>query len=246
MLDVPGLGRLGESLLSDELVLFPVRHHSPACALHLQRLFAMRAPSVVLVEGPASFTPLIPALTAPEAQAPLAIYTYAVLQGEQRHAAYYPFCDYSPELLALREARRLGIPARFIDLDFVQQIGFATVQDDAPGSGAGRSLLDEHHYRHSRYLAALASRAGCRDHEELWEHLFEQPAPALALERHVANVAAYCALARSGASSGELMADGTLAREDAMAEGILAALAAAELPIVPRHVYEGRDLASHP
>eukprot|EP01032_Pedospumella_encystans_P017159 gene17159-19561_t len=121
---------------------FPVRHHSPACALHLQRLFAMRAPSVVLVEGPASFTPLIPALTAPEAQAPLAIYTYAVLQGEQRHAAYYPFCDYSPELLALREARRLGIPARFIDLDFVQQIGFATVQDDAPGSGAGRSLLD--------------------------------------------------------------------------------------------------------
>ncbi|KQV82311.1 hypothetical protein ASD15_09700 [Massilia sp. Root351] len=223
MLDVPGLTRLGESLLSDELVLFPVRHHSPACALQLQRLFAARGPSMVLVEGPASFTPLIPALTAPEAQAPLAIYTYAVLQGGQRHAAYYPFCDYSPELLALREARRLGIPARFVDLDFVQQLRFSAAHDDGPDSG-GRSLLDERHYRHSRYLAELASRAGCRDHEELWEHLFEQPAPGLALEQHVANVAAYCALARANASSEELMADGTLAREDGMAARILSAL----------------------
>lgn len=229
--DVPGLSRLSlsrlaSSLVSGELVLFPVRHHSPACALHLQRLFAACKPGAVLVEGPPSFTPLIPALTAPEAQAPLAIYTYAVLQDEQRHAAYYPFCDYSPELVALREARRLGVPARFIDLDFVEQIRFGRDDEAATDSGASRSLLDERHYQHSRYLAELARRAGCRNHEELWEHLFEQGASELTLEQQVANVAAYCALARASATHEELAADGTLAREAAMAGAIRAALAA--------------------
>ncbi|MBL8396754.1 MAG: hypothetical protein JNL84_01230, partial [Candidatus Accumulibacter sp.] len=65
---------LAAQLVSDELVVFPVRHHSPACALQLLRWFASCWPSAVLVEGPRSFTPLVPLLVHGQAQAPMAIY----------------------------------------------------------------------------------------------------------------------------------------------------------------------------
>src|SRR5262245_15467254 len=87
---------LAASLRTGELVLFPVRHHSPACALQLRRLFAESSPSVVLVEGPRSFNELIPMLVRSDAKTPLAAYAYAVERGEEgrperRRAAYYPF-----------------------------------------------------------------------------------------------------------------------------------------------------------
>jgi hypothetical protein len=219
---------LGAQLVSDELIVFPVRHHSPACALQLLRLFSTCRPSAVLVEGPRAFTPLIPLLAHAEAQAPVAIYTYAVhkpdkardagsVEGaesensapeESRRAAYYPFCDYSPELVALREATRLGVPARFIDLDFAEQCVLEPDADDEEAT----SLLDERHYRRSAYLRRLAERLGCRDHEELWEHLFENSAPTLSLQAHVEQVATYCHLARRDNSDEELAADCTLQR----------------------------------
>src|SRR5262249_16889986 len=62
-LDGAALRRLGARLLGDELSVFPVRHHSPACAFHLSRLIRERPPSLVLIEGPRCFDPLIPLLT---------------------------------------------------------------------------------------------------------------------------------------------------------------------------------------
>ncbi|MFO0206595.1 MAG: DUF5682 family protein, partial [Betaproteobacteria bacterium] len=134
---------------------------------------------MVLIEGPRSFSSLISLLAQPETQAPVAIYTYAALRkdgdADDRRSAYYPFCDYSPEFVAVREAARLGIPTRFIDLDFSEQILCdATGEDEEQAS-----LLDERHYRRSRYLQALAEQQGCRDHEDLWEHLFELGAESM-------------------------------------------------------------------
>lgn len=216
---------LGSRLVGPELVLFPVRHHSPACAWQLRRWLATVRPCAVFVEGPRSFDPLIPTLVHPEARMPLAIYTYAVFksQGEEparRRAAYYPFCDHSPELVALRFAQEQGIPARFIDLDHAEQCQIEPDEGDVDA----QSLLDERHYRRSRYLSALATQLGCRDHEELWEHLFEVPAMERTLEEHVLNMAAYCFLARVECTDNELQADGTLAREDEMAWHIRQAL----------------------
>ena len=253
---------LGAQLLTPELLLFPVRHHSPACAWQLRRWLAEVRPSAVLVEGPRSFNPLIPMLVHPEARMPLAVYTYAVFKprGEQparRRAAYYPFCEHSPELVALQAAQALGVPARFIDLDHAEQClieegeSGAGPQDrsggevgeggeggegpespeapDPPASedtqAAPPSLLDESHYRRSRYLQALATRLGCRHHEELWEHLFEAPATTRTLQQHLVDMAAYCHLARLDCSEDELRADGTLAREAEMAWHIQQALA---------------------
>ncbi|MES2264843.1 MAG: DUF5682 family protein [Pseudomonadota bacterium] len=236
LINAAGLRALGARLVCDELIIFPVRHHSPACALHLLRLFAARPPCAVLVEGPRSFTPLIEALTHADARAPLAIYAYAVQQAEsdaaevdgkaeRRQAAYYPFCDYSPELVALREAKRLDIPARFIDLDFAEQALLEAAPRPDSDEDEARSLLDERHYRRSHYLSALAVRLGCRDHEELWEHLFEVSAPELTLDQHIEHLAAYCALARADTRAEALAAEGTVQREAEMAWHIRQALA---------------------
>lgn len=226
-LDVAAIRALGARLVAPGLIVFPVRHHSPACAWQLRRLMAERTPCEVLVEGPRSFTPLASLLAHPAAKMPLAVYTYSVQRGEaddpeRRRAAYYPFCDYSPELVALREASARSIPMRFIDLDFAEQCQLEPSRDD---DGEAASLLDERHYRRSAQLQALAERLGCRDHEELWEHLFELDPAASSPEDHVANVAAYCQLSRLDCSDAELTADGTLAREAEMAFHIRDALA---------------------
>ncbi|MBL8471811.1 MAG: hypothetical protein KF778_17555 [Rhodocyclaceae bacterium] len=220
------LRALAAGLVGPELILFPVRHHSPACAWQLRRLLETRPVSAVLVEGPASFDALIPHLVHAQAVMPLAIYTYVVFKsdardGGPRQAAYYPFCEHSPELLALRHAAAAGLPVQFIDAEFADQ---CQAEHAAPDSAA-LSLQDEGHLGRSRFLSELAARQGCRDHEELWEHLFEISAPTRSLEEHVAAVAAYCALARTEYTQAELAADGTLVREAEMARHIRAALA---------------------
>ncbi len=218
---------LAAGLVTPELVVFPVRHHSPGCAWQLRRLFTDNPPSVVLVEGPRSFTSMVSLLTHPEARMPLAIYSYSVSKSgaeatEHRRAAYYPFCDYSPELVALREAQARNIACRFIDLDFSEQ---CLLESRAGSAEEPVSLLDEGHFGRSRYLQVLADQLGCRDHEELWEHLFEVGAHNLTLSEHVAQVAAYCFLARSEYGEAELKRDGTLAREQEMAWHITQAVA---------------------
>ena len=207
---------LADQLIASELIVYPVRHHSPACAWYLRKLIAECNPSAVLVEGPRSFTAMIPLLVHPDAKMPLAIYAYAVQRGseddpEKRRAAYYPFCDYSPELVALREAHNRGIPASFIDLDYAEQC-----LDETPPDAEESSLLDERHYRHSAHLQALARKLGCRDQEELWEHLFEVDIGAVSWREHIARVAAYCLLSREDCRNEELAADGTLNREAEM------------------------------
>ena len=226
-LGVSELRALGARLVTPELIVFPVRHHSPACAWQLRRLLAGTPVSAVLVEGPRSFTRLIPQLTHAQARMPLAIYGYCVFKarGEQparRHAAYYPFCDHSPELVALQHATAHSLPARFIDLDFPEQ---SALDQQEHADELARSLLDERHLQRSAYLGHLAQRLGCRNHEELWEHLFEAPAVTRSVEEHMADIAAYCQLSRIEHSQDELQADGTLAREAEMAAAIAEALA---------------------
>jgi hypothetical protein len=216
---------LGASLVTSELVVFPVRHHSPGCAWQLQRWLDRNAPSAILVEGPRSFTSIMPLLAHHQARMPLAIYTYAVAEQadgepERRQSAYYPFCDYSPELVAVRHAHARDIPARFIDLDFGEQC----VLEKDRGVEAG-SLLDEHHYSRSRHLGALAERLGCRDHEELWEHLFEVGATSRDFGAFVTGVAAYCHLSRLDSTDAAMRAEGTLQREAEMAFHVRQALA---------------------
>src|SRR5262249_38070456 len=58
-----------------EVVFFPVRHHSPACARLVRALIGDLSPSALLIEGPSDFNPRIAELELPH-QLPIAIYSY--------------------------------------------------------------------------------------------------------------------------------------------------------------------------
>ena len=138
----------------------------------------------MLIEGPRDASHLIPLLTHPKTRMPVAIYTTYVSDSgatraistlmagrpTARHAAYYPLCDYSPELAAIRAAAEPGITARFIDLTFPEMV------DRGPTAAAAQraiSLFEERHLFHSDLLREACRRTGVRDPDDLWDQLYE-------------------------------------------------------------------------
>jgi hypothetical protein len=211
------------------LIIAPVRHHSPACARAVTRLIRERRPAQVLIEGPADATPLIPLLLNPATRPPVAVYTIAEDSGGPRRAAYYPLCDYSPELAALREGARVGARLAFIDLD---SAAYARLMPPAGGEDdEHRSRMAEAHFRISRTLAALCARLGARDHHEAWDRLFEAR-PDAEPRSFLADVAAYGLLARGDLTGEDLAAQATLIREQVMARAIRDALGTGEVVVV--------------
>ncbi|HEU4329296.1 MAG TPA: DUF5682 family protein, partial [Roseiflexaceae bacterium] len=212
----------------DRVVLFPIRHHSPACAWQLERLVATRRPRAVLVEGPHDATPLIAHLVDPALRAPVAIYTTWVdtadllergpdrREGPARFAAYYPLADFSPELAALRAGHAVGAELAFVDLSFPEQVlaEHGAVQEQT------RSLLDERPFRQSGFLRALCERTGARDPDDLWDHLYETDFMALEADEFIRRVGTYCELARADYTPDMLDAEGHRLREAAMARAV--------------------------
>src|SRR5262249_37070946 len=88
-------------------------------------------------------------------------------------------------------------------------------------------LTDERAFDHSDYIRALVARSGCRDWNELWDRLFESRVADTDWRRFFADLAVYCALARSTHTHEALTRDGTLAREARMRAHLDAACARA-------------------
>jgi hypothetical protein len=206
--------------LSARVVYFPVRHHSPACAWHVSRLVRRMRPDALLIEGPRDASPLVPLLVHAETRTPVAIYTtYVERRPDElpdRHAAYYPLCDYSPELAAIRAGAELGVPASFVDLTFAEAIRAR----GQPWPTRGESLQSERLLTHGHFLAEICGRAGARDADDLWDTLYEVDYEGLSTEQFMSNVLTYCTLARLSYSEAQLAAEGCLAREAAMAAAI--------------------------
>ncbi|MDF3835231.1 DUF5682 family protein [Cupriavidus basilensis] len=151
-----------------------VRHHSPACArLVAERIEALR-PRFVLIEGPADFNGRLDELRLPH-RLPVAIFSYLSAPRAQR-GSWTPFCEYSPEWVALQGAAKAGAQACFIDLP---------AWHDALSDLSNRYAdADDHHHaeRAAAYEAALCEALAIDGRDALWEHLFEggMPLPALA------------------------------------------------------------------
>lgn len=205
---------------SSPLALFPVRHHSPTCAQQLVRFLHAYRPDCVLIEGPALFNDRIGVLADPAHEAPFAIVSVARRRGEILGRSYYPMCDYSPELCALRVARELGAAARFIDLTHGERP--ADLRDDEEAAGEERlgGAEDDKNLSHSRFTQALIEQSGCRDFDEVWESLFEQAGWDQDPAAWARSVAVYAHLSRAGYTAAEMEADGTLDRERFMAAQI--------------------------
>ncbi|HEY7357823.1 MAG TPA: DUF5682 family protein [Ktedonobacterales bacterium] len=214
-----------------DILFFPIRHHSPACAWHLERLIDERQPRAILIEGPRDATTLMGHVTHEATRAPIAIYTTFVDTANTlaapgfdkakaaRFSAYYPLADYSPELVAIRKGLAAGAEVRFIDLTFPEMV---LAEGGQQKSEQARSLLDEHHMRHSRFLKALCERTGARDPDDLWDHLYETDYHQMPSEEFIKRVETYCALSRADYTTEMLAAEAHLAREAAMAAEIVA------------------------
>lgn len=206
--------------LSARVVCLPVRHHSPACARRVASVIRSLRPGAVLIEGPRDATSLVPFLLSKKTRMPVAIYTtYVRRRAEglpERHAAYYPFCDYSPELAALRAGAEVGARTRFVDLTFPEMV----VAGRRAPTAKAESLLEERGLLHARFLRAACERAGARDPDDLWDQLYEASGSGRSDAAFFRDVLAYGEAARRDFTVAMLAADGTLARESAMASAI--------------------------
>ena len=199
--------------------LVPIRHHSPACALALSALLEEVRPATVLIEGPVEYADLLPSLQDPRTVPPVALLSLG-----ERTASYYPLAEFSPEWVALRWAGEHGAEAVFIDRSARLR------EDDDPRSdtrgdargGVARTLQAERYLVRSRSLDALARRLGCRDHDEVWEHLFEDRATAdiRSWRDFFSDTLAWAGLARLDVEREVLDTDGTHAREAVMAAAL--------------------------
>ncbi|WP_078410677.1 DUF5682 family protein [Priestia abyssalis] len=205
--------------LSRNIVYVPIRHHSPACSFHVKKTIEHYKPDIILIEGPADCTPFIPHIVSEDSQAPICLYcSYDdksdVLGkgGNGKYRAYYPFLDYSPELVALREGAARCIPAVFIDLPYKDYL-FVTRKTEQVDQS-------EQYFRYSQYVRMLSERTGCRSFHEFWEKYFELQGFQMTSEEFIRQLFDYCYYTRTDYTKEMLEEDGCTAREMHMAKEI--------------------------
>ncbi|MFD8318710.1 DUF5682 family protein [Kitasatospora purpeofusca] len=151
--------------------LIGVRHHAPSLSVVVPALLDAARPDVLLVELPAEFQPWLDLLADEATRAPVALAAAPAADRPDDAAAgaglaFYPFADFSPELAALRWARRHGVETVACDLPLAVRDRYA--HRDGAGPGTPRPGVAD----------ALRHRlTGREDDEDLWDRLVETAAP---------------------------------------------------------------------
>ncbi|MDQ0243208.1 hypothetical protein J2S09_000744 [Bacillus fengqiuensis] len=205
--------------LSRNVVYVPIRHHSLACSFHVQKTIEHYKPDIILIEGPADCSPLIPHIVSEGSVTPICLYcsyddkSDVLEKGDYgKYRAYYPFLDYSPELVALREGAARNIPAAFIDLPYKDYL-FVTRKTEQVNR-------NEQYFRYSQYVRMLSERTGCRSFHEFWEKYFELQGFEMTSEEFIRQLFDYCYYIRTDYTEKMLEEDGCAAREIHMAKEI--------------------------
>ena len=210
-----------------EIKLLPVRHHSPACALQVQRMIKEWRPHAVLIEGPDTACSLIPDMIDPATRAPFAVYySYddtagAVSEDKEKYRCYYPFLDYSPELAALRTGSALGAQVAFIDLPYGDILAASQEGKGMRQEAEKSNYNDDYLLSRNAYLKRLCEKTGLRSFDEFWEKYFELEGLKQDSETWFGNLLTYCRQARESTPPEQLQEEGCLAREAYMAKKIL-------------------------
>jgi hypothetical protein len=159
---------LFEELLSrlvdttQQVIFFPVRHHSPVCSAMLRMLLLDVRPQVVLVEGPSDYNEHLDELRLKH-ELPIAIYSYFQVGGRYSSGAYYPFCEYSPEWVALQTASEINAEFAFIDLPWF----------DTAALDRNTHRYADAEMRRGNHVQELCERMQVDDFDELWDRLIE-------------------------------------------------------------------------
>jgi uncharacterized protein DUF5682 len=189
-----------------------VRHHSPACARVVAATIAELRPAYVLIEGPSDMNERLDELLLGH-RLPIAIFT-SYQDDDRSHTSWTPFCDYSPEWVALTVGRECGAEVRFIDLPAWHE-AFA---------GHDNRYADAE-LRYAQVTERLCREFAVDNVDILWDHLFEVEPEAGLAER----LTAYFDALRG---ESETSADDA-AREEYMAAWVRAAVSdAGDRPVV--------------
>lgn len=226
--DLAEIDRLftGSFDMEGQVVYFPVRHHSPACALHLRRTIERFRPELILIEGPSDSAELLPYIADEQSVPPFCIYySYddkdgKVSEEKEKYRAYYPFLAYSPELVAIREGARSHTPVRFIDLPYALRL--INKIEEEPQTQFYYNENKE--YEVNTYTAMIARKAGCRSFAEFWESRFELDAANLETQAFVRNLFHLGYFMRLATPENEISLKEDQLRETYMAEEIRKAL----------------------
>ncbi|MCR5816352.1 MAG: DUF5682 family protein [Ruminococcus sp.] len=233
--------------LDAPLLLFPVRHHSPACSYQLIRTVKAYKPDIILIEGPENANDLIPVLTDERTRLPAAIYYYYkdkkkhITDEGEDYRCYYPFLKSSPEYNAMLCAKNEGIPARFIDLPY-SEILINTKQNKGLLKGDKHSYADDSRITRGQFYKALCAKTGIRSFEEFWEKYFEIEGVYKTPQEFVKAMHTHCALARQSTPYDEMKADATLIREQHMAYNIKDAMSRYDKVLVVTGGFHSRGL----
>ena len=240
-----------EAVISEPWYWFPVRHHSAAVADHLQATILARKPKLILIEGPSQANGLIPHLADRKSRPPVAIYSSfedttnqfglagiasATPDTPPRWACWYPQVDYSPELVAIRCAKKVNAEVRFMDLPHYARLGIEAERRKAEpeqtpdqSDDDTRNWLTERLIAESSFYRNLAAAGGYRSWEEGWDALFEFR-DVQNTEEFRKELLAFCAAARATTPLERLQWDGTLDRERYMLATISDAIAETSVP----------------
>ncbi|QZY56178.1 DUF5682 family protein [Crassaminicella profunda] len=208
--------------LKENIIYFPVRHHSPACSYHLKKTIEKYKPQIILIEGPSNANHLIPSLTHEDSQTPLSIYyTYSDDKGllgekKDKYMCYYPFLDYSPEYVAMKIGWNLNIPTVFIDFPYEEILINSKEGEGIREKFKKKSYHDDYLIMRSKFIKELCKKQNCRDFNELWEKLYEIRGLHISTEEFVKNMLAYCYLSRVDYREEILEREGCIAREKYM------------------------------
>jgi hypothetical protein len=225
-------------LASERVIYFPVKHFSPACALHVERMIREIRPVAVLIEGPDDATPLIPYIVHDDTRAPFTIFSSYVDRDNQfgqngvlspsegmpaRFRGWWPMVDYAPEYAALKAGKEVGAKLAFIDAPLLATIPYHHVPKHE-----GAQMINDRHLAESAYFEALRARQRRRSFEEFWNANFEVSSQLLSSTAFMKTVLtfAHCARLSGGGdgAGGGLEHDGTLMREANMRHHIDACL----------------------
>lgn len=212
--------------MSQKILYFPVRHHSPGCSFHLQKVMESYHPDCILVEGPKTADKLIGVLTDQGTVPPVAFYYFYkdtakyVSDDGDDYKCYYPFLRCSPEYNALRFACENSIDCGFIDLPYGDILINTAEEKGLRKKKEISSFGDEHYFSESKFFEMLCEKTGVRSFEEFWEKYFEIDALTVSTEEYIRRMYAYCYITRKNTPYEEMLEDGCLVRESFMADNI--------------------------
>lgn len=211
---------------SNQVVFFPIRHHSPACSYHLLKCLEEYKPECILIEGPEGANEMLEVMTDADTEAPFAVYySYKDSKGyvsaeKEAYKCYYPFLDYSPELVAARYGVKHGVNTAFFDLPYAEILISSQENKGLRKKEDKNNYNDDYYLASNRFFKSLVERTGVRHFDEFWEKYFELKGLSISTEEFVRNMLHYCVLSRMNSDDRRLKEEGCLAREAYMRKNI--------------------------